>query len=92
MLEWKIIAALVGIATFFIGFGVSQMMFAIRMSRHIEANKTEITNIKKDLSEEKKRTDSRIFEVIDLVKELIKHQDTIIGQNQVFIAELKAMR
>ncbi len=74
---------LLGLLCGSLGFGVSQLTIAAEVRVHT----TEIANVKHAFAEERTRTDARIFELVNQIKEQLRLNAQIVSQNQQLIAQ-----
>lgn len=84
---------LLGLLCGSLGFGVSQLTIV----GDVRAHSVELTQIRNSLSEERRRTDDRIFELVGQMKDhlklgtaILQNTESIIHQNERFLTFLSA--
>ena len=82
--EHYIILVLIAVASFLAGIGVSHVKVAGKVGVH----ESQIAAIQADFEEERKRTDTRLFEVVRLVEKSLEQNGEVIKQNTKFLARL----
>jgi len=82
----KLIRLLIGICCTSLGFGLSQLTVAGTVREHA----VELKGIKKDFESEQKRTDTRIYEVASLVRDVINDNRNRTAQTGELIALIRA--
>ena len=82
--EYYIIIILIAIASFLAGIGVSH----VKVAGKVDVHEAKIAGLEKDFEGERKRTDERVFEVVELVKSAIEHNGKVIDQNTLIIAKM----